>query len=287
MEQRAADVQARLATVSSFGELVGAMQGVAAARAEHAKKLIAGTNAYARAVAGAMAQALALVPPDQRAVPQATGRRPLWILFCAEQAFNGGLSDRVLAAVPGIAGARVMLLGAQGMRLAPLQGIDPEWSAPLIAHADAVVPASDRLQAALAQALAREPATQVEMVFAEVGEGNQYQVIQHRLLPLDLDTLRRVNGAKNPVIHLTPQRLLDRLLDEYLSARLTHALLHSHCAETLSRLQARAAAHDNVTHMAEDLAADARRLRQEAITAEIVELAAGLQALRSGHDARA
>ncbi len=286
MEQRAADVQARLATVSSFGELVGAMQGVAAARAEHARKLIAGTNAYARTVANAMAQALALVPAEQRAAPPATGRRPLWIVFCAEQAFNGGLSEKVLAAVPNSAGARVMLLGAQGLRLAPLQGLVPEWSGPLIAHADAVVPASDRLQAALAQALAREPANQVQMVFAEVGQGNQYEVVQHRLLPLDLDTLRRVQDS-SPVIHLTPQRLLDQLIDEYLSARLTHALLHSHCAENLSRLQAMAAAHDNVTHMAEDLAADARRLRQEAITEEIVELAAGLQALRGSSDVRA
>ena len=103
MEQRAADVQARLATVSSFGELVGAMQGVAAARAEHARKLIAGTNAYARTVANAMGQALALVPRITGCDTPKTGRRPLWILFCAEQAFNGGLSDKVLAAVPDMA----------------------------------------------------------------------------------------------------------------------------------------------------------------------------------------
>ena len=280
MEQRAADVQARLATVTSFGELVGAMQGVAAARAEHARQLIAGTNAYAQAVADAMGQALALVPADLRSPPGPMGRRPLWILFCAEQAFNGGMSEKVFAAVPEIAGARVMLLGAQGIRLAPLQGLTPEWSGPLIAHAQSVVPASDRLQAALAEALMREPASAVEMVFAEVGPGNHFQVVRHRLLPLDLATLRRVEGS-DPVIHLTPQRLLDQLIDEYLSARLTHALLHSHCAENLSRLEAMAAARDNVNHMAEALAADGRRLRQEAITEEIVELAAGLQALRA------
>jgi F-type H+-transporting ATPase subunit gamma len=278
MEQRAAEVQARLTTVSSFGELVGAMQGVAAARADHARKLIAGTNAYARTVADAIAQALALLPGDQRTTPAGKGRRPLWILICPEQAFNGSLSDKVFAAVPQAAGARVMLLGAQGVRAAPLHGIEPEWSAPLIAHADAVVPASDRLQLALEQALAREPASEVGLVFAEVGEGNQHRVVSHRLLPLDLETLRRAQDA-SPVIHLAPQRLLDQLIDEYLSARLVHALLHSHCAENLARLQAMAAAHDNVTHMAEALGAEARRLRQEAITEEIMELAAGLQAL--------
>jgi F-type H+-transporting ATPase subunit gamma len=280
MEQRAADIQARLATVSSFGELVGAMQGVAAARAEHARQLIAGTNAYAHTVVDAMGQALALLPPDAGSSWHTPGQQPLWILFCAEQAFNGGLSERVFAAAPQAHGARVFLLGAQGIRLAPIQGIAPEWSGPLIAHADGVVAASDRLQAALAQSLAREPASSVQLVYTEVGDTNRLEVVCHRLLPLELGSLPPATGA-TPVIHLTPQRLLDDLTDEYVSAELAQALLHSHAAENISRLQAMAAARDNVAHMADELAAQARRLRQEAITEEIVELAAGLQALRS------
>ena len=285
MEQRAAEVQARLATVGSFGELVGAMQGVAAARAEHARHLLAGTNAYARTVADALGQALALLPPDAGFSRHTPGRRPLWILFCAEQAFNGGLSERVFAAAPQAHGARVLLLGAQGIRLAPTVGMAPEWSGPLIAHADGVVAASERLQAALAEALEREPASAVQLVFTEVGEGNHVEVVSRHLLPLELDPLRRSTGA-DPVVHLTPQRLLDDLVDEYVSAQLTQALLHSHAAENISRLQAMAAARDNVDHMADELAADARRLRQEAITEEIVELAAGLQALGRANGAQ-
>ncbi|MEZ5703232.1 MAG: F0F1 ATP synthase subunit gamma [Burkholderiaceae bacterium] len=278
MEQRAAEVQARLATVSSFGELVGAMQGVAAARAEHARRRIDGTNTHAQTVADAVAQAMALLPPDHHANPMATGRRPLWVLFCPEQPFNGSLSEQVLAAVPNLAQGRVMLLGAQGVRAAPLRGIYPEWTAPLIAHADAVVPASDRLQTALQQALGREPASEVGLVFAEVGDGHRHQVVSRRLLPLDLEAAPLREGSR-PVTHLAPQVLLDQLIDEYLSTRLAHALLHSHCAENLARLQAMAAAHDNVVHLAESLGAQARRLRQEAITEEIMELAAGMQAL--------
>jgi F-type H+-transporting ATPase subunit gamma len=278
MEQRAADVQARLATVSNFGELVGAMQGVAAARADQARKRIDGTNTHTQTIADAIAQAMALLPPDRRAPIAATGRRPLWVLFCPEQPFNGSLSEQLFAAVPNLAGGRVMLLGAQGVRAAPLRGIQPEWTAPLIAHAEAVVPASDRLQTALQQALAREPASEVGLVFAEVGPGQRHQVVSRRLLPLDLQAAPLREGLR-PVTHLTPQVLLDQLIDEYLSTRLTHALLHSHCAENLARLQAMAAAHDNVVHMTDELGAQARRLRQEAITEEIMELAAGFQAL--------
>jgi F-type H+-transporting ATPase subunit gamma len=278
MEQRAADVQARLATVTSFGELVNAMQGVAAARAQHARQLIAGTNAYAHTVADAMGQALALQPVGEAAASRRQGQ-PIWILFCAEQAFNGGLSEKVLGTAPEARGGRVLLLGAHGLRLAPSRGVSAEWSAPLIAHAEAVVDGSERLRKALAQALARADASSVEMVYAEVQEGNRFELCRRRLLPLDLDTWRRAQAAA-PIAHLAPQRLLDELTDEYVSALLMQALLHSHAAENLSRLQAMAAAHDNVTRMAEDLRADERALRQASITAEIVELAAGLQALR-------
>lgn len=278
MEQRADEVQARLATVTSFGELVNAMQGVAAARAQHARHLIAGTDAYARAVSHAMGQALALLPPGAPTAP-APGRRPIWLLFCAEQAFNGGLSERVLAAAPEARGGRVLLLGSQGMRMAHAQKLSTEWSAPLIAHAEGAVAAADRLQAALVQAMTHEAASTVEMVYPQVLEGNHFEVRQHRLLPLDTDRLQRVEGP-SPLVHLPPQRLLDALVDEYVSARLTQALLHSHAAENLSRLQAMAAAHDNVKHMTDELDSQARLLRQASITAEIVELAAGLRALR-------
>ena len=41
-----------------------------------------------------------------------------------------------------------------------------------------------------------------------------------------------------------------------------------------------AAAHENVAKMGEALQAELRQRRQEAITAEVVELAAGLRSLR-------
>ena len=94
-----AEVQARLATVSGFGGLVNAMRGMAAARAQQARTLIAGVNTYADTVAQAMAQVLSLLPPDQ--APDARAGLPgsaaaraqgLCLVFGAEQGFNGGFS---------------------------------------------------------------------------------------------------------------------------------------------------------------------------------------------------
>ena len=45
MNRTAASVQARLATTQSFGGLINAMRGMAAARTERARTRIAGANA--------------------------------------------------------------------------------------------------------------------------------------------------------------------------------------------------------------------------------------------------
>ncbi|MDE2395029.1 MAG: F0F1 ATP synthase subunit gamma [Burkholderiales bacterium] len=282
MEQQAADLQARRATVSAFGDLVNAMRGVAAARERRARALIAGADAYARTVERAMAQALALQTPDARpdGVPDVPARQPpLAIVFCAEQGFNGAFSEQVLAELARGPAARVMLLGSQGLRLARARGIEPEWSAPLIAHAEAAVSAGDELHEALARALLRRAAPAVDLVHAELESGARFNVRRSRLLPLDRAAIGTDAGPA-PLTHLAPQRLLDELASEYVAARLARALLHSHAAENLARLQAMAAAHENVGRMVETLEADERQLRQEAITAEIVELAAGFRALR-------
>lgn len=282
MAESSQALQARKATTAAFGELVSAMRGVAASRAQRARELIAGINAYARTVSDAMAQAVSLIPPADTDTAHSPRAAPLRLLFCAEQGFNGGFSEAVLAAVPEAKDSRVMLIGSQGLRLARTRGITPEWSAPLIAHADAVVAASERLHAALAQALLRRPAAEVELVHAELTSGGHFAVVRRRLLPLDRASIATVtdrNAPPEPICHchLGPGPLWDALATEYVAARLAQALLHSHAAENLARIQAMAAAHDNVSRMVESLAADERQARQEAITAEIIELAAGLR----------
>lgn len=276
MGQRASEVQTRLATVAGFGDLVNAMRGIAAARAQRARGLIAGVNAYAATIATAMGRALALLPPGDALPGAAEGKPVLWLLFCAEQGFNGGYSERVLEALPGTGGPRVLLFGTQGVRIARSRALAPEATAPLLAHADAVVGTGERLHAMLLDALARQPAASVEMVYGELEASSRFTVRRHRLLPLELDALR-VAPAHAPLVHESPAELLDALMREYVSARLAQAVLHSHAAENLSRLQAMAAAHENITHMTDTLQAEERRLRQEAITAEVVELAAGLR----------
>ncbi len=283
MDRTAASVQARLATTQSFGGLINAMRGMAAARTERARTRIAGANAYSRTVAAAISQALALLPAGDAAASTRTSDgsgEVLWLVFGAEQGFNGGYTERVLDALPsGVPAPRIVLLGEQAKRIAHARRLRIEAHAPLVAHADAVIPASERLRRLLLDTLAERPAASVELLFGELGAGNHFELRRQRLLPLDLATLR-ATPAQAPRVYQPPAELLNLLAGEYVTARLARAILHSHAVENLARLSAMAAAHENVAKMGEALQAELRQRRQEAITAEVVELAAGLRSLR-------
>jgi F-type H+-transporting ATPase subunit gamma len=283
MDRTAASVQARLATTQSFGGLINAMRGMAAARTERARTRIAGANAYSRTVAAAIGQALALLPAGDAAASTRTSDGSdeiLWLVFGAEQGFNGGYTERVLDALPsGVPAPRIVLLGEQAKRIAHARRLRIEAHAPLVAHPDAVIPASERLRRLLLDTLAERPAASVELLFGELGAGNHFELRRQRLLPLDLATLR-ATPAQAPRVYQPPAELLNLLAGEYVTARLARAILHSHAVENLARLSAMAAAHENVAKMGEALQAELRQRRQEAITAEVVELAAGLRSLR-------
>ncbi|MCB1980233.1 MAG: F0F1 ATP synthase subunit gamma [Burkholderiaceae bacterium] len=288
MNRTAAEAQAQFLTTQSFGGLVNALRGMAAARTERARTRIAGADAYSRTVAAAIGQALALLPAERAPPSAATGKSSdevLWLVFGAEQGFNGGYTERVLDALPADAeSARIVLLGEQAQRIARVRSLPIEARASLVAHAGAVIPASERLRSLLLDTLAKRPAASVELLFGELGAGKHFALRRQRLLPLDLDTLRAA-PAHAPRVHQPPAELLNLLAGEYVTARLARAVLHSHAVENLARLSAMAAAHKNVARMGDALQAELRQLRQEAITAEVVELAAGLRSLRAQRDA--
>ena len=60
MTERLSDVVARIGSVRQLSSVIGAMRGIAAARAREARERVEGVRAYAATVGAAIGQALAL-----------------------------------------------------------------------------------------------------------------------------------------------------------------------------------------------------------------------------------
>ena len=76
-----------------------------------------------------------------------------------------------------------------------------------------------------------------------------------------------------------PRELLDGLLRQYVASQIYHALIESSAAEQAARMTAMDAATSNASKMIDSLTLTMNRVRQAAITKEIIEIVSGAAAL--------
>ena len=166
MTERLSDVMARIGSVRQLSSVIGAMRGIAAARAREARERVEGVRAYARTVGAAIGQALALV--EGAAGAPSDGRRGhVVIALCAEQGFAGPFNRRVLDVAerlmnstrPGA--SELLLLGGRGLAAAEERGLEVGWSASMVAHVDEAAALADRVTEQLYARLDEGRATRV------------------------------------------------------------------------------------------------------------------------------
>lgn len=259
------DLGARIDGIAQLGSVVRAMTGIATARAQTARAQISAIEGYAFSLDRAVSQlmdASARLPEPQR---QASGDRRALIVVCAEQGFVGGFSRHVLDQVaPDAPDLDIYMIGsrgaAQAMAFVPIwSGAMPSRSASLPKCADTV------LSAIFAQSAPREIA-----VLSTVWAGGQGKV-QRRQLSLDLPAAS-AQGVAPPLLNLPALELAASLAQDHLHAQLTRALLLAFVAENEARIAAMSAASRQISDELTQLRAKARVARQEAITAEIIEI---------------
>ncbi|MGB7101332.1 MAG: FoF1 ATP synthase subunit gamma [Xanthobacteraceae bacterium] len=280
MAERLADVVAQRHNVRQLEAVVTAMRGIAASRAQQSRSLLAGVEAYTEVISRAIGQALSLLPQDvSAATPQRRARRGL-ILFCAEQGFAGAFSERVLDAAAGdIRDATSLIIGTRGAAIASDRGVKAAWSAPMAAHVDALPSFANRLANALYTYVASGAVAEVDVVFPRSVSGSGIQIDRHSLLPIEFRRFARPIEQQAPLTTLAPQPLLERLAAEYVYAQLCEAAMLAFEAENEARMMAMTSAKTNIATKLNTLSMRERQLRQEEITTEIIELAAGSEAL--------
>jgi F-type H+-transporting ATPase subunit gamma len=268
-----ATVRTRIHGVQQLDTVVGAMRGIAAAHAQQSRLLLPGFRAYAEVIAGAIASAVRL--RDEAPPARSADARCARIVFGAEQGFVGGFAERILDDALGRGPADLFLIGSRGLSLAAARNVAPAWQSAMATQPDGVAPLCNRIAAALYQLiLARRIAT-VEVVFAvwEPGEGLGVQC--QPLLPPDARHFQTVEAAIPPLTTLPPDLLLASLAEEYVLASLCEAAMHAFVAENEARAATMVRARGKIQDILAELRLSEHRVRQEAITAELVELVGG------------
>ncbi len=286
MTERLADISARIDGIRQLGAVVNAMRGIAAARAQQARGQILAVDSYAATIALAIGQTLSLVPAG-RADGLPPPGRPALLLFCAEQGFAGAFSERVLDAVgTDLPASKLFLIGTRGRAVAAERGVDIAWSSPMPSHSLGVPKLADRISEALYARIATGEIDRLDAVFSRWRPGHGVDIERRRLFPLDMSGFPHPEHAGAPLLNLAPETLLIDLTAEYVHAQLCKTTLHAFAAENEARMEAMTSARGQIERQLSALQATQRIVRQEEITAEIIELAAGETASRSDQSHR-
>ena len=281
MSERLADITARIQGVRQLGAVVTAMRGIAPARAQQALGQLVAVDSYAATIANAIGRALAPIPAASRDGPRRAVRTAL-VLFCAEQGFAGAFTERVLDAVDAdLVTSEVLLIGTRGAAIAVERGLTVLWKSAMPSHSFGVPQLADRIAESIYSRIAAREIDELDAVFSQWNPGHGIVVERRRLFPLDPKAFRRPPDNNPPLLNLAEEALLSELTADYLYAQPCSAALHAFAAENQARMTAMGSARKQIERELSSLQATQRQVRQEDITAEIIELAAGETASRT------
>jgi F-type H+-transporting ATPase subunit gamma len=280
MTERLAETTRRIGNLHQLETVVTAMRGISASRAQQAQGMLRGLRAHAAVLAGAIGQALGLVAEAPRAIVGGAHRSAV-IVFCAEQGFVGAFTDRVLDALGNSVATRdVFLIGLRGAALAGERAISLYWHTAMVPHPSLIPTLAGRIADALYDWLSDRADHHVEVIVPTWSPGGGVVPERRSLLPFDYRRFAVTTSDQPPLTTLPAAQLLGLLAEEYVFAELCEAALTAFAAENEARVAAMLSAKTNLADMRSTLQALERQIRQEEITAEVVELASGADAGR-------
>jgi F-type H+-transporting ATPase subunit gamma len=138
-----------------------------------------------------------------------------------------------------------------------------------------------------------ESVDKVELVYTRFISAGSQEVVLRPLVPLSADTIAGGDGKAGSddgsggdyEFEPDPTTILDTLLPRYVEARIYAALLNGAASEHAFRQRAMKSATDNAEELIKNLSIVMNRARQDSITAEIMEIVGGAEALEGGTDA--
>ncbi len=119
----------------------------------------------------------------------------------------------------------------------------------------------------------------VYVIYNEFKSAIQQKLVVEKLLPLKKEDLEETPSQIDYIYEQPPQEIFNRLLPRYVEIEIYRALLESIASEHGARMAAMDTATRNAGEMIDAMTLNMNRVRQAAITREIIEVVSGAGAL--------
>jgi F-type H+-transporting ATPase subunit gamma len=281
----------RIRAVKSTQQITKAMKMVAASKLRRSQERVVATRPFAREARRVLESLATKVEPSRHPLlTRRTGadRGPtMLIVVTADRGLCGSFNTNIIKAVsaflrdnPGRP-VSLGLVGRKGRDFLSKRGLPvrfehvnlPKVINPSEAEAIAAPAVEDFIDGKV---------DSVHLIYNEFKSVIQQRVVIEQLLPLapmetDPDP-KKAGSTVEYIYEPSPERILEVLLRQLVEAQILRALLESSAAFYAAQMMAMDAATRNSADMIENLTLYMNKLRQAAITREIIEVVSGAQA---------
>jgi len=291
------DIRRRVRAVKSTQQITKAMKMVAASRLRRAQERIQQARPFALQMRRVLQSLASRVDSsahpllDERAEPKANGRA-LLIVITADRGLCGSFNTNVIKAggnfITESASRQVVLglVGRRGRDFFARRGFEVRYEQVNL-FAQLKFDHAQAIASAAIDAFVGGEVDSVYMAYNEFKSVMVQQVVVDRLLPIPRGAFDAVEqaapAAAEPQIDYLyepePAELFKHLLPSYVEVQVYRALLESNAAFYAAQMTAMDAATRNSGEMIEQLTLYMNKVRQAAITREIIEVVSGAQAL--------
>ncbi len=281
---RAQEISARIGSLKELLEIVAAIRAMAAVQLQQSQRSLGAVRGYIEIIRRALADAAGLLSHDGDGSDTPVEPRPGLVVFCSEHGFCGAFNEPLIRAAGEAsrseANLHLIFVGSRGAQRAAEHGLRAELTLPMATHSGGVTAVARRVAAELYRRFLEQACTSVEVLFIREVAGQHPTLEKLRLLPLGAPAVEEQRAAIPPIVNLKPRRLFDELAAEYMFAMLEAAAMESFASENAARFRTMEAAHENIENKSSELNRMARRMRQESVTTEILDLIGGFEAMK-------
>lgn len=279
----------RIRAVKSTQQITKAMKMVAASKLRRAQERVLATRPYAAQARHVLASIASRV--DEHAHPL-LARRPgvdtgptLLLVITSDRGLCGSFNTNVIKAVgqflrehPGRA-ISLGLIGRKGRDFFGRRGMPVRFEHVNLPKTIAFAEAEAVAAPALADFISGK-VDSVYLIYNEFKSVMQQRVVIEPLLPLtSVSAQEEAEASANDYLYEpSPERILEVLLYQLVQAQVLRALVESNAAFFAAQMTAMDAATRNSSEMIEGLTLYMNKLRQAAITRDIIEVVSGAQA---------
>jgi F-type H+-transporting ATPase subunit gamma len=285
------DLRRRIRAVKSTQQITKAMKMIAASRLKRAQDRVIAARPFAQRMLKVLNGLVSRVEPDSHPLlrmPDQKAGTPLVIVISSDRGLCGAFNSNIIKAASNFistesAGRDVALglVGRKGRDFFKRRGFDVRYEATGIfqrlSFADAVAIADSAIDEFTSGRV-----SSVYLVYNEFKSVMTQRLVVERLLPIPRLDPAEAGGVGGPSVDYlyepAPEEIFKDLLPRHVQVQVYRALLESNASFFAAQMTAMDAATRNSKEMIDNLTLYMNKVRQAAITREIIEVVSGAAA---------